>query len=77
MSDVTVQYSYNNSTWTDAPQGGTFSWNTGSYRPYTYTYAGTISGLSSIQSALYMRIYFNGNKNYTQIGLTTLVDNTN
>jgi|TARA_R110001606_G_scaffold10475_1_gene45435 hypothetical protein len=78
VQGVRVQYSYNNSNWFNAPQGSSpFSWNTGSYRPYTYTYAGTISGLTSAQSTLYTRVYFFGNKNYTQIGLTTLVDNTN
>jgi hypothetical protein len=78
VQGVRVQYSYNNSNWFDAPQGSSpFSWSTGSYRPYTYLYAGTISGLTSAQSTLYVRVYFYGNKNYTQIGLTTLVDNTN
>ena len=76
VGQVRVQYSYNNSTWINVAQGPTFSWSAGTFRPYTYIYRGTISGLTAAQDTLYVRVYFGGLKNYTEIGLTTTVDNT-
>ena len=75
VGQVRVQYSYNNSTWVDVPNGATFSWSAGTYRPYTYTYYGTVSGLSSSQSTVYFRVYFYGKYNHTSLGLTVLMDN--
>jgi len=75
VDNVRVQYSYNNSTWADVPNGATFSWSANTYRPYTYTYYGTVSGLSSSQSTVYFRVYFFGDYNHTSLGLTVLMDN--
>jgi hypothetical protein len=75
VDDVRVQYSYNNSNWFDVPNGAIFSWSANTYRPYTYTYYGTVSGLSSSQSTVYFRVYFYGDYNHTSLGLTVLMDN--
>jgi len=75
VGQVRVQYSYNNSTWVDVPNGATFTWNAGTYRPYTYTYYGTVSGLTSAQSSVYFRVYFYGKYNHTSLGLTVMLDN--
>ena len=75
VDNVRVQYSYNNSTWLNVPNGATFTWQAGTYRPYTYTYYGTVSGLSSSQSNVYFRVYFFGDYNHTSLGLTVLLDN--
>jgi len=75
VDSVRVQYSYDNSNWYDVPNGATFSWSANTYRPYTYTYYGTVSGLSSSQSTVYFRVYFFGDYNHTSLGLTVLMDN--
>ena len=75
VGGVRVQYSYNNSTWVDVPNGATFTWNAGTYRPYTYTYYGTVSGLTSAQSTVYFRVYFAVKYNHTSLGLTIMLDN--
>jgi hypothetical protein len=68
-------YSYNNSTWVDVPMRQYYTWNAGTYRPYTYTYYGTVSGLTSAQSGVYFRVYFYGKYNHTSLGLTIMLDN--
>jgi hypothetical protein len=75
VENVRVQYSYNNSTWLNVPNGATFTWQAGTFRPYTYTYYGAVSGLSSSQSNIYFRVYFFGDYNHTSLGLTVLLDN--
>jgi hypothetical protein len=75
VGQVRVQYSYNNSTWADVPNGAIFTWNAGTFRPYTYTYYGTVSGLTSSQSSVYFRVYFYGKYNHTSLGLTVMLDN--
>jgi hypothetical protein len=75
VGQVRVQYSYNNSTWVDVPNGAIFTWNANTYRPYTYTYYGTVSGLTSLQSQIYFRVYFYGKYNHTSLGLTIMLDN--
>jgi hypothetical protein len=75
VGQVRVQYSYNNSTWVDVPNGPIFTWNANTYRPYTYTYYGTVSGLTSLQSQVYFRVYFYGKYNHTSLGLTIMLDN--
>jgi hypothetical protein len=75
VGQARVQYSYNNSNWYDVPNGAIFSWNANTYRPYTYTYYGTVSGLTSSQSSVYFRVYFYGKYNHTSLGLTVMLDN--
>jgi hypothetical protein len=59
----------------NVPNGATFTWQAGTFRPYTYTYYGAVSGLSSSQSNIYFRVYFFGDYNHTSLGLTVLLDN--
>jgi hypothetical protein len=76
VTDVNVQYSFDNSLWVDSPNGPTFTWNAGTYRPYTYVYYDNqITGLSSSQHTIYFRARMNGNQNYTSLGLFILLDN--
>ena len=77
VEDVRVQYSYDNfTTPVDAPNGPTFTWNAGTYRPYTYVYYDDqITGLSSSQHTIYFRALMDGNQNYTSLGLFVLLDN--
>ena len=76
VANVNVQYSFDNSTWVDSPNGPTFTWNAGTYRPYTYVYYDNqITGLSSSQHTIYFRVHMNGKHNYTSLGLFILLDN--
>lgn len=72
-----VQYSLDNSTWTDASGGeSNIYWNAGTYRGYVYMYQGQITTLSSTQSTVYWRVYFSGGYNHTHMQLHVTMDNT-
>lgn len=76
VASVHIEYSFDNSTWVDAPNGPTFTWTAGTYRPYTYVYYDDeITGLSSSQHTIYFRCSMTGNQNYTSLGLFVLLDN--
>ena len=76
VANVNVQYSFDNSTWVDSPNGPTFTWNAGTYRPYTYVYFDNqVTGLSTSQHTIYFRVRMNGKHNYTSLGLFILLDN--
>ena len=71
-----VQYSLDNSNWTNANGNTNIYWNAGTYRGYTYVYTGQISTLSTSQSTVYWRVYFSGTYNHTQMALNVMMDNT-
>ena len=75
VANMVVEYSVDNSTWNNAT-GQIFTISAGTYRGYTLLYNGSLN-FSSGASTSYFRVKFNGNQNYTQIGLTVTVDNTN
>lgn len=73
----TIQYSFNNSSWTSLSP--TMNANAGTYRTYAYIWDGTITGLSSSQSTVYWRINWNvsgGQVNSTYQAMYVTVDNT-
>ena len=76
VSGGRVQYSLNNSTWVNANGNTNIYWNAGTYRGYTYVYAGQITTLSASQSTVYWRVYFSGAYNHTQLSLNVMMDNT-
>ncbi|MAV78683.1 MAG: hypothetical protein CMC22_00320 [Flavobacteriaceae bacterium] len=72
-----VQYSLDNSNWTDASGGETnIYWSAGTYRGYVYMYQGQITTLSDTQSTVYWRVYFSGTYNHTHMQLHVTLDNT-
>lgn len=71
-----VQYSLDNSNWTNANGNTNIYWNAGTYRGYTYVYTGQITTLSASQSTVYWRVYFSGGYNHTQLSLNVMMDNT-
>jgi len=76
VSGGRVQYSLDNSTWTNATGNTNISWSAGTYRGYTYVYTGQITTLSASQSTVYWRVYFSGAYNHTQLSLNVMMDNT-
>ena len=76
VSGGRVQYSLNNSTWVNANGNTNIYWSAGTYRGYTYVYAGQITTLSASQSIVYWRVYFSGAYNHTQLSLNVMMDNT-
>ena len=75
VANMVVEYSTDGSSYSNAT-GQVFTISAGTYRGYTLLYNGTLS-FSGSDSTAYFRVKFNGNQNYTQIGLTVTVDNTN
>ena len=73
----TIQYSFNNSTWTSlSPKVNA---NAGTYRTYVFLWDGQITGMNSTQSTVYWRINWNvsgGQVNSTYQALYVTVDNT-
>ena len=75
VANMVVEYSTDGSNYSNAT-GQVFTISAGTYRGYTLLYNGTLT-FSGSDSTAYFRVKFNGNQNYTQIGLTVTVDNTN
>ena len=75
VANMVVEFSTDGSNYSDAT-GQVFTIQAGTFRGYTLLYNGTLSFASGASTA-YFRVKFNGNQNYTQIGLTVTVDNTN
>ena len=75
VANMVVEYSTDGSSYSDAT-GQVFTISAGTYRGYTLLYNGSLSFASGASTA-YFRVKFVGNQNYTQIGLTVTVDNTN
>ena len=77
VQNAEVEFSVNGgSSYSTCANGVQFSINAGTFRPYTLIYSDTLSFSSGNQTAIF-RVRFNGKANYTQLGLTVLVDNTN
>ena len=77
VQNAEVEFSVNGgSSFSTCANGVQFSINAGTFRPYTLIYSDTLTFSGSNQTAIF-RVRFNGKKNYTQLGLTVLVDNTN
>jgi hypothetical protein len=76
VSGGRVQYSLDNSNWTNANGNTNIYWQAGTYRGYTYVYTGQITTLSTSQSTVYWRVYFSGGYNHTQLALNVMMDNT-
>ena len=77
VQNAEVEFSVNGgSSFSTCANGVQFSINAGTFRPYTLIYSDTLSFSGSNQTAIF-RVRFNGKANYTQLGLTVLVDNTN
>ncbi len=77
VENVVVEFSVNGGTsYSTCANGVQFSINAGTFRPYTLIYSDTLTFSGSNQTAIF-RVRFNGKANYTQLGLTVLVDNTN
>jgi hypothetical protein len=73
----TIQYSFNNSTWTSLSLK--VNANAGNYRTYVFLWDGQITGMNSTQSTVYWRINWNvsgGQVNSTYQALYVTVDNT-
>jgi hypothetical protein len=73
----TIQYSFNNSTWTSL--NPKVNANAGTYRTYVFLWDGQITGMNSTQSTVYWRINWNvsgGQVNSTYQALYVTVDNT-
>jgi len=75
VANMVVEYSTDGSSYSNAT-GQVFTINAGTYRGYTLLYNGSLTFASGASTA-YFRVKFVGNQNYTQIGLTVTVDNTN
>ena len=75
VANMVVEYSTNGSSYSNAT-GQVFTISAGTYRGYTLLYNGSLTFASGASTA-YFRVKFVGNQNYTQIGLTVTVDNTN
>ena len=75
VANMVVEYSTDGTNYSNAT-GQVFTISAGTYRGYTLLYNGTLTFASGASTA-YFRIKFVGNQNYTQIGLTVTVDNTN
>tara|TARA_A200000159_G_scaffold109690_1_gene102539 strand:+ start:2321 stop:5557 length:3237 start_codon:yes stop_codon:yes gene_type:complete len=77
VQNAEVEFSVNGgSSYSTCANGVQFTINAGTFRPYTLIYSDTLSFSSGNQTAIF-RVRFNGKANYTQLGLTVLVDNTN
>ena len=77
VQNAEVEFSVNGGTsYSTCANGVQFSINAGTFRPYTLIYSDTLTFSGSNQTAIF-RVRFNGKANYTQLGLTVLVDNTN
>lgn len=77
VQNAEVEFSVDGGTnFSTCANGVQFSINAGTFRPYTLIYSDTLTFSGSNQTAVF-RVRFNGKKNYTQLGLTVLVDNTN
>ena len=77
IQNFRVQFSVDGgSTYSDCANGITHNLSSGVYRPYTYIYQDQLSFSGSNETAKF-RIIMVGKQNYTSIGLTVLVDNTN
>ena len=75
VANMVVEYSTDGSSYSNAT-GQVFTISAGTYRGYTLLYNGSLTFASGASTA-YFRVKFVGNQNYTQIGLTVTVDNTN
>ena len=75
VANMVVEYSTDGTNYSDAT-GQVFTISAGTYRGYTLLYNGSLSFASGASTASF-RVKFVGNQNYTQIGLTVTVDNTN
>jgi len=75
VQNMVVEFSTDGTNYSDA-NGQVFTINAGTFRGYTLLYNDTLTFASGASTANF-RIKFNGKQNYTQIGLTVTVDNTN
>ena len=77
VQNMQVEFSVDGgSTYNVAANGPVFTISAGTFRPHTFLYHDTLNFTGTNQTGKF-RIRFNGNANYTQIGLTVIVDNTN
>ena len=77
VQNMQVEFSVDGgSTYNVAANGPVFTISAGTFRPHTFLYHDTLNFSGTNQTGKF-RIRFNGNANYTQIGLTVIVDNTN
>jgi len=77
VQNMQVEFSVDGgSTYNVAANGPVFSISANTFRPHTFLYHDTLNFTGSNQTGKF-RIRFNGQANYTQIGLTVIVDNTN
>ena len=77
VENVVVEFSVDGgSSYSNASNGQVFTIQAGTYRGYTLLYNDTLSFTGSNETAKF-RVKFVGDQNYTQIGLTVVVDNTN
>ena len=53
----TIEYSYNNSTWTSL--GSPMNTNAGTFRSYVFVWQGTLTGMTSAQETVYWRVNWN------------------
>ena len=73
----TIEYSFNNSTWTSL--GSPMNTQSGTFRSYIFVWQGTISGMSSSQETVYWRVKWNNSGsifNSTYQAIYIDVDNT-
>ena len=73
----TIEYSFNNSTWTSL--GSPMNADAGTFRSYVFVWQGTLSGMSSSQETVYWRVNWNNSGsifNSTYQALYIDVDNT-
>ena len=73
----TIEYSFNNSTWTSL--GSPMNADAGTFRSYVFVWQGTLSGMSSSQETVYWRVNWNNSGsifNSTYQAMYIDVDNT-
>ena len=77
VANFRVQFSVDGgSTYSNCANGITHTFDPNVYRPYTFIYADELTFTGTNETAKF-RIIMVGDQNYTSIGLTVLVDNTN
>ena len=73
--DGTIQYSFDNSSWTSLTP--VVSSDAGTYRTYVFIWDGTLTGMTSGQSQVYWRInWVGGTHNSTYQSMYVTIDNT-
>ena len=77
VANFRVQFSVDGgSTYSNCANGITHTFDPNVYRPYTFIYADSLTFTGTNETAKF-RIIMVGDQNYTSIGLTVLIDNTN